>query len=109
MLKGVQILRHVYLYYRTNADLGVQHTIEDLMAVKFQGDAKLRQFLNSFRETLMAIPEKLPEKLVEQMFVTQLEKSEKLKLDINYYKRVDKDHPDRSRAFLTRRAWAIPR
>ena len=90
----------VYDYYKTNAEAGPVYDIEDLLTVKFQGDGKLEQFLNSWDAVLIGMNEEPNQEFLEVLFLGQIKKSGVLALDLAYYRRLQLGHEDRNYQWL---------
>ena len=101
-LKGRQALWIIYRYYATKDTVGVVYGIPDLMEVKWAGDKKSESFLNTWRNVVEGMRIELDERVLEELLLVQIAKSEELKPDVDYYKRLPPKHEDRSYAFLRR-------
>ena len=101
-LKGRQALWVICRYYATKDMVGVVYGIPDLMEVKWAGDEKAGGFLNTWRNVVEGVQHELDVRVLEELLLVQIMRSDELKPDVDYYKRLPPGHEDRSYAFLKR-------
>ena len=105
ILGGFEVLRAIGRYYQTHEDLGVEHTLEDLQAIKFQGDNNLRAMMISWRKVCAAVKASVDEKLLEQMFLRLIQQSTVMANDVAHYHRLPRGHADKNREYLEGLVW----
>ena len=99
-LKGRQALWVICRYYATKDMVGVVYGIPDLMEVKWVNDKKAESFLNTWRNVVEGMQHELDVRVLEELLLAQISKSDELKPDVDYYKRLPLKHEDRSYTFL---------
>jgi hypothetical protein len=100
-IKGRQILWMMSREFDVNTDLGFMYSIEDLSLMPFTSDKDLQGFLNKWDEISASIEmDKIKPATVAQMFQKKLLGSTILKSEVAVWRRLDKDHPDKTYQWL---------
>ena len=100
-IKGRQILWMVCREFDVNTDLGFMYSIEDLSLMPFMGDKNLQGFLNKWDEISASIHiDKIEPATLAQMFQKKLLDSDIMKSEVAVWRRLDKDHPDKTYEWL---------
>ena len=87
--------------FDVNTDLGFMYSIEDLSLMPFPGDPKLQHFHNHWDEILSCINrEKIEAPTLAKMFQKKNLDSKVMKSEVDRWRRLPPEHPDRSYEWL---------
>ena len=99
-LRGRQIMWLILDYFKTNQEMSVVYTVQDLTGLEWLGDKNMHTF-KYFWDTMVArMRSEFSEATLSEILVGKLEKSVELKEDIRHYQRSPAGHPDRSYHYL---------
>ena len=84
LMNGRQVMFLMHEYFMRGGGRNTLNEFRDLLGVKLQND-KLRQFLNEWDWTLGGMEERPSDKILEQLFRQELEKSVKFQFHLSVY------------------------
>jgi len=102
-LTGRQIAFLILEWFRNDEDhLGVVYSFNDLNEIQWLGDDRMDEFVYNWDsiQTNFEGWDSMPAKVFRDMFHKRWETSKVLKGDVEYYNRLDNNHPDRSMDFM---------
>ena len=99
-LRGRQIFWMILDYFKTNRDVSVVYTIQDLTNLEWMGDKHMQSF-KFYWETMSArMTNELSEKSLSEILVDKMSASQVLHEDVMYYHRIRDEHEDHTYQFL---------
>ena len=99
-LKGRQIYFMILDYFRTNSDMSVVYTVQDLTGLEWLGDKNMHSFRHYWDAMTQKVRNELNESTLADILLAKLEKSVELKEDIRHYQRQREGHEDKTYSYL---------
>ena len=100
MLKGRQILFMIVTFFKTNRQMELFYSIEDLSTLPWLGDRELHKFRHKWNEVTGSLSDHLSHDTLANVLAKKLDQSHELKGDMEYYWRMPNGHADHTYEFL---------
>ena len=101
-LRGRQILWMILDYFKTNRDMSVVYTVQDLTNLEYPGDKGMHNFRHYWEEMTSKLRNELTEKCLAEILLDKLRGSQELREDIKHYIRIEPTHEDKTYQYLLR-------
>ena len=101
LLTGRQLLYIMYLEFAEDLRRTTPHAISDLSKLVCKNSAGLEHWLNSFR-AIIELNTGLQTDLINYHVYEQLKEVDALKIDVQYYQRLDEDDPNKTYRFFVK-------
>ena len=99
-LRGRQIMWMILSFFKSNRDMSVVYTVQDLTNLQWQGDKNMHVFRHHWEDMTSKLRLELTENCLSEILVEKLANSNELKEDIGHYRRVREGHEDKCYQYL---------
>ena len=100
MLNGRQVIYKIYDHFRINANRKGLITLDEITALKWQGDHKIHDFMRAWLHYSAELEIKFNDDQLRDMLFDKLKASKKLEPDIAYFQRLEEGNPQKTLHFL---------